>query len=206
MAFPKQTPFLALLICIAAVAGCGAPRKASQGFADQTTKPKNIVCAAEWKNSPHFNWVRVDASSLALPANMTPLTYKVFSIDTNQLRSYFAKDVAERSFVAPLPPPFGCMTGRLKASGVLAPELKKRYPQMVSLAGQAMSDANSDIRIDYDGTKMRGQLRIGADVFMLSPVFVGNRHYYIVFHKKDAAVKKQPFEQNFEKLERTFKE
>jgi len=71
--------------------------------------------------------------------------------------------------------------------------MKKKYPEIVSLKG---TDENkqSDVRVEFDGGKVHGQIHWNTTIFMITPIVYNKRIYYLVYDAVDAPVARQPFE------------
>jgi hypothetical protein len=91
-----------------------------------------------------------------------------------------------------IPMPSGCKGFSVTVSETMSPELAAKYPELASLKGSAPD--GSDLRLDWNGTAMRGQVINGGDTWFLEPTVLGSQTFYLIYHKNDAAATKKPFE------------
>lgn len=91
-----------------------------------------------------------------------------------------------------IPLPAGCTNFSVTVSSTMSPELAAKYPDIISLKGS--SEAGADLRLDWDGTQMRGQVILRGDTWLLEPFAAGGKTFYLVYHKADASATKKPFE------------
>jgi hypothetical protein len=185
------------LICWGGIA-CSSSKKTAH-TASKTT-PKKIVCGAEKTGSPKVLWTLVDNPTADLVKDFKlPTTFTTYSLDANQLSTFFAAanaDGASSILSIPLPAEIGCQEFVLKSSGTMASGLQKNFPQIVSLKGGAFSPTGIDARIDYDGTRMRGQITWELKVYYVTPITVNDNTLYIVYAATDATVPRRPFERS----------
>lgn len=187
------------------VIGCGSAGKVKATKSNSSLeKRRRIACADLNVPGPRLDWVMVDANRVSVPKNLFPKQYQVYLLDTTQLNMVFNPSLKNWTVAVPLPEPIGCQIATLQESGTMSAELRQKYPAMLSLAGPAANNATADFRMDYDGNKLRGQVRWGADVFILSPFYTDGHVFYIIYNKKESGVNKAPFESGVEVLERTY--
>jgi hypothetical protein len=92
-----------------------------------------------------------------------------------------------------VPLPDGCRAFKTSLSETMSPELRKKYPQLVSLKGS--NDAGDDLRLDWDGSTFRGQVltAAGGKTYLITPL-TGTATNYMVYDRADSRDPKQPFE------------
>jgi hypothetical protein len=188
-----------LCIFLMGVSSCAGSRKTAvdQEAGTQTEKKQKLACADVSKgiSGVQLAWKTEENSVLnSLTNKAKPTSYKVYSLDSLQLGNFFreARSKGNVSTVLPLPDPAGCRLCRLTESGVMPEELKKKYPDVVSLKG---SDAEgADVRLDYDGRKMKGQVIVKGEVYLVNPVRSNDKTYYMVYRKLDSGDPKESFE------------
>lgn len=160
---------------------------------NKNRKQLKVACGkvAITADKPHIDWFEADAQ---LPTEMQlPKAYKAYTVEHGQLKRFFdAANAGEAQTTVPLPSPAGCIVFTVKPSGTLSEALRKKYPNMVSLSGTGSS--GGDIRLDFDGEKMNGQVIHRSETYIISPTASGEKTYYLIYKKSDAGLEKQPFE------------
>lgn len=147
-------------------------------------------------DQPHLDWIMEDNAVLDKMQTLTkPKSYKVYSLDSAQAKSFFnaAKTTGAKT-VIPLPAPYECKSFSLSESGAMSDKLKAKYPDIVSLKGTDDDTKKSDVRLDFDGSKVRGQIIWAGEVYLITPVRGESGYYYMIYAKKDTGEKKQEFE------------
>lgn len=91
-----------------------------------------------------------------------------------------------------VPLPSGCKRFSVTVSQTMSPELAAKYPDIISMKGSA--DDGSDLRLDWNGKEMRGQVVSGADTWFIEPYSSGTQTCSLIYHKNDASATKRPFE------------
>lgn len=124
-----------------------------------------------------------------------PKKYNAYIVDAAEWKA-FAQKVKERGpgevTGINLPLPTGCTNFSVTVSSTMSPELAAKYPDIISLKGS--SEAGADLRLDWNGTAMRGQVILRGDTWLLEPFAAGDKTFYLVYHKADASTTKKPFE------------
>lgn len=188
--FPALTG-LALLL-----AGCSTSKKT----VNQTARASGVpVCTNNAADSLQLEWYKVnnplqtDLTNYTLPAH-----FNTYTISTDrQLKAFFIKaKTTAAPFSVPLSGPDDCRAFTTQVSGAMSAELAAKYPEIVSLKGRSEANANADLRLDYDGSQMRGQVIWSDKVYIIDPVKYGNSTVYIVYDKNDTSVPKNSFESN----------
>ena len=129
--------------------------------------------------------------STQISGNNLPKNYTVF-IASNE--KDFFQTAKKEGGMAALELPSGCRQFRLSLSGTMTPQMMERYPDLVSLKGN--SENGADLRIDWDGTAMRGQIIENGKSYVLEPHASSGKHVYLFFSKDDVTVPSRPFEKS----------
>jgi hypothetical protein len=201
----KRIKGTALVILALISLSCKSTRKTASatGTGNTATVSKKVACAEQVKESsqPHLDWIIEENSVLDnLTTLSRPSSYRVYSLDSLQLRAFFysAKGTEGKpgnaKTVLPLPTPFECRTYALTESNAMSPKLREKYPDIVSLKGTDES-GKADARLDYDGSKVRGQIMWNKEVYLISAVKNNGKTYYMVYLRSDSGDKKEPFEE-----------
>ena len=140
-------------------------------------------------NKPHISWYKQtdDVFKGAENTIVLPAMHDVYGLDTQQLRTFFyaAKKEGEVETAIPLANGVGCRVFTLKTSGAMNEELRKKYPDMISLQGGESGTNNGDVRMDYNGRAIQAQIVIDGATYILKPVYVRNVYYYVMYRKND---------------------
>lgn len=183
-----------IITALAALAGCSSSKKS--GTAKNDKARQAIACAEQQLSGNHLDWHIIDTSTVTFPKGMRmPAGYKIYTLDSAQLATFFSRPSDTWRTALPLPEPVGCQVVTLKESAAMSEDLKKKFPNNVSLQGKGDGNPQSDIRLDYDGKRVRGMVRWGADQYIINPVMNGSTLYYMVFNKQASNLPKRPFEQ-----------
>lgn len=175
--------------------GCAATGK--------LTGTGNSCGTADTGQSPDLLWTSLPQSDTAgLFPFPKPLKYELYAVRPEQVRRFFAffRALPEDSSKAPditlsvpLPHPVNCRRFSVRQSDVLSPALRQKYPDLIALRG-TNPEAGGDLRLEYDGEKMKGQVLWQGQVFLLEPLQKDNGYVYLVYTKEDAGRKKRMFE------------
>lgn len=159
----------------------------------------NVHVAA---GNPVVDWKKETANVLK-DANTTvfPATYSVYSVDSVSMKAFFTaakltKEDSKVEIVVPLPSPIGCRVFSVFESGTMSDELKKKFPDIVTLKGMDKESPLTDIRLEYNGRMMQGQVIRDGETYFIKPVTSGNKFYYLIYSKSDALQPKQDFEKD----------
>lgn len=163
---------------------------------------KDIACAELQlpASSAHLDWIVEKGRVLnGYTATKLPDNFEVFSIDSMQLTNFFttagsAGDTATFATVVPLPD--GCRVFKLVPSQIMAEGLQRKYPSIVSLKGNDVNTGQYDLRMNYDGTKMSGQVLTNNTVYTITPIFYNSHTYYIVYQLAMTRISRQQIEYN----------
>lgn len=72
--------------------------------------------------------------------------------------------------------------------------LQEKYPDLISLQGNGVNNKSADLRLDWDGTQLHGQLLYNGSTFLITPVATNSGIVYLFYDKNDSGEIKQPFE------------
>lgn len=167
--------------------------------AGQSAKFLQVACGKVDVDAatPHIDWFMTEDALSNDRSDITlPVAYKAYVLEQNQLRRFFdsaAVGTEGLKTVVPLPAG-GCQLFQVKRSSAMSEALRNKYPQLVSLSGNSVKYPENDIRLDFDGTKMSGQIIWRSEVFLITPVAQGKDTYYIVYKKEDSGISKEGFE------------
>jgi hypothetical protein len=187
-----------LLVAGLLIVSCSGTKKGSTAQNNGSSTKKKIACSEHKMDAdvPHLDWIVEDNAVLEKMQTLTrPTNYKVYSLDSAQAKTFFntAKTSGGKT-VIPLPAPYECKSFSLSESGAMSDKLKAKYPDIVSLKGTDEDTKKSDVRLDFDGNKVRGQIIWGGEVYLITPVRGEKGYYYMVYAKKDTGEKKGTFE------------
>lgn len=158
----------------------------------------NVAVAA---GNPVLNWKTENNSVLKETTMTLPANYKLYSLDSAELKAFFSaakmsKEDSKAEIVIPLPAPWGCKVFSVFESGTMSEELRKRFPDIVTLKGMDKETPLSDIRLEYNGSMMQGQVTRDGETYYIKPVTNNNMFYYMVYSKSDMQEAKKAFEEN----------
>ncbi len=95
-----------------------------------------------------------------------------------------------------LPTKNGLQLFNLENSGVMAPELAAKFPEIKSYKGSS-SDQGTSARVDTNEKGLFAEFKNGNDIILLAPYFQGSKTIYTAYNKED--LPKIPRDENFEK-------
>ena len=158
----------------------------------------NIIVAT---GNPVVSWKKENDNVVKETTITLPADYKVYSVDSADLKAFFSaaklsKENSRAEIIIPLPVPLGCRVFTVFESGTMSPELRERFPDIVTLKGADKESPLSDIRLEYNGRMMQGQVTHDGETYYVKPVTVKDRFYYLVYSKSDMTEAKKAFEQN----------
>lgn len=138
-----------------------------------------------------FNPIQSDIANYTLPSE-----FKTYTIPADQLKTFFtgAKKADKSVISIPLPAPANCQEFEVHNSSAMQAGLAAKYPDLVSLQGTGTTDHSADVRLDYDGSKMNGQILMNGKVIMIVPVDYNGSTAYIIYDKSNSNIPKEPFE------------
>lgn len=129
--------------------------------------------------------------ALQVSGNDLPRSYTVFTADNE--KAFFAA-AKKQGGTAAIQLPSGCRQFQLSLSETMSPQMMERYPDLISLKG--ISTDGTDLRLDWDGTHMRGQVLENGKSYLLEPRTARSGPVYILFDKADATTPRRSFEQS----------
>jgi hypothetical protein len=181
----------------------GTACKSSQGTATNGGEKHtsgNEVCKMADPNIPHISWVKETEDVLkGKDVVVLPKVYNIYSADSAQLRHFFtvaksSKENSKAEVIIPLPQPVGCKVFSVYQSGTMSEELQKKFPDLVTLKGADKETGLNDIRMEYNGRMMQGQVTVNGEIYLIAPVSNNNHLYYIVYAKSETKEIKRNFE------------
>ena len=95
-----------------------------------------------------------------------------------------------------LPTAAGLQLFNLENSGVMAPELAAKFPEIKSYKGSS-TDRATTARVDANERGLFAEFKNGSDIILLAPYLKGSKTIYTVYNKED--LPKIPRDENFEK-------
>jgi uncharacterized protein YcfL len=201
MVLKKYMVLLAGLVLVAACRSSHSATASNKTGVLTTNGTCNVGVAA---GNPVVDWKK-ETSNVLKDANTTifPATYSVYSLDSASMKTFFmaakqSKEDSRAEIVVPLPSPIGCRVFSVFESGTMSDELKQRFPDIVTLKGADKESPLTDIRLEYNGRMMQGQVVRDGETYFIKPVTSGNKFYYLVYSKTDAQQPKQDFEKDAE--------
>lgn len=182
--------YLLLLLCCVTLGSCSSPR----GTASGASTAKRSACPTTGVPAVHFVASNFPASEVATGVNV-PNKYSAFSVDAAEWKA-FAETLKRRGHDEVtglnIPLPQGCKNFSVTVSSTMSPELAAKYPDLISLKGN--SEDGADLRLDWNGAQMRGQVILRGDTWLVEPFAASGKTFYLVYHKADASATKKPFE------------
>ncbi|MCB2379686.1 hypothetical protein LGH70_18970 [Hymenobacter sp. BT635] len=147
---------------------------------------------------PSF-WQPVAASQakrLGQP-RLRPTAYRVFRLDLPGLQKVLA--TATEAQTGPwvlLPLPDGTLEAyQMRTTGIMAPELAARYPNLRTYAGQQTANPANGARLEITPTGVRAMLIRNGRTLFIEPYRPGDTRHYLCFDKANLpAGSKQGFE------------
>lgn len=95
----------------------------------------------------------------------------------------------------PLPAPHGCKAFNVSNSKVMNQKLKEKYPEIVTLQGVG-ADGKGDVRINYDGIRVKTQVNMNGEIILLNAVRHKGRTFYVAYARSASKDKKENFEES----------
>lgn len=124
-----------------------------------------------------------------------PKKYSVYQVDNNKLNEAFKKIKDGHGGTLNFPiPGNGCQAFTLVESGTLSKELAAKYPEIISLKGQALQNAANDARVDYNGKQLQVEINWDGEVYYITPWIEKGKLWYLLSSKKDTGYEKVPYE------------
>lgn len=159
------------------------------------------ICAENWLNfpdQPHPMWEEVTTSIdfQERQAPVVPRKYKAYRINADTLKAFFAAIQSGRNEIGMVVPVTGsnCESFNLRRSGTMSAELQKKYPDIISLQGNGATNKSADLRLDWDGSLLKGQVIYNSTIYFITPFTTAQGLIYVFYDKKDTNEVKNPFE------------
>ncbi|MEI8279752.1 MAG: hypothetical protein WCG87_08295 [Bacteroidota bacterium] len=184
---------------------CSHTKKSTDTSISVKNTNRKGVCGLDNVDEKKVIWYAMDNPTAdKVTGIILPSSFSTYVLDSEQLRAFYTnvnasigKEEIVHTISIPMPKPINCQVFEVRPSGVMAPELQAKFPEIASLKGTAVSHGGVDCRLDYDGNKMRGQIIWDELVYYITPINVGNTVCYIVYAASDAnEPRTQPVDQN----------
>ncbi|RYD57443.1 MAG: hypothetical protein EOP56_09045 [Sphingobacteriales bacterium] len=192
-----KSRYLHIALACAFIAGMWSCHSGKETASSESPGVRRIACGkiALEPDMPHIDWFEANNTLTANADLQLPAVYKTYSLSESPLKRFFETAAQGKTVktVVPLGGNTGCQLFNVKKSGTMSGPLADKYPGLVSLSGTGIN-GTGDIRLDFDGTKMNGQVIWKNEAYLISPVTQGSKRYYIIYKKSDATDEKQPFE------------
>ncbi|SHJ10312.1 hypothetical protein SAMN02745146_2292 [Hymenobacter daecheongensis DSM 21074] len=180
-------PALAALLSGFLPASAPAVSASVPAFATALSQPATLNF---WREVP-----AAEARRLGKP-RLAPTRYRVFRLDLAGLQKELARADASSGPTVLLPLPNGTWPAfQLCLSGVMAPALAAKYPELRTYAGHAVAAPADYVRLETTPAGLRAMLVCAGRTYLLEPYRAGDTRHYICFDKALLpAGSKQPFE------------
>ncbi len=187
------------------VLAAGVFMSASCQTGHKATASKSVIrqeiCAENWLNfpdQPHPMWEEV-TTIIDFPSNLAPIVprrYKAYRINADTLKAFFAAIQSGKTEIGMVVPITGtnCESFSLRRSGSMSAELQQKYPDIISLQGNGTANKSADLRLDWDGSVLKGQVIYNSTIYFITPFTTGQGLIYVLYDKKDTNEVKNPFE------------
>lgn len=186
--------FSAFFLSLSLLQSCQTAHKATASGA----AVKAAVCAETWLSfpeQPHPMWQEVKSSQTTFPAGFTaPYKYKLYQVNQDTLQAFFSafRQRSEQGMVIPVGK--SCEPLLMRRSGTMSQALQEKYPDIISLQGNGTVNKAAELRLDWDGKQLKGQLSHNESIYYITPVNTGEGLRYMIYDRKETAETKQPFE------------
>jgi hypothetical protein len=182
----KVSFYLGITVLLASCAGSNKATTKKQIV--QSNSATDVCDKSLQGNAPHIGWYKkTDDVFKGMPnAVMLPAMHDVYAVDSQELHAFFyAAKAGNVETAIPLVNGIGCKVFTLKESGAMNEELRKKYPDMISLQGGESGTNNGDVRLDYNGRAIQAQIILDGTTYILKPIYVRNTYYYVMYRKED---------------------
>ncbi|WP_345220684.1 hypothetical protein [Hymenobacter koreensis] len=115
-----------------------------------------------------------------------PTSYRVLALDLPALKTYLQKVPTTGTAPTPLALPLPNGTRRsfqVQLSGVMAPELAAKYPELRAYIGRALGAPGTDARFEVSATGLRAMITAEGKVYLIESYRTGDTRHYICFDK-----------------------
>ena len=196
---------IGVLVLASVLLSCNTQKKTTASSGGEEKKGnRRIACSQQTKNDsqPRLEWIIEDDSVLnGLTTMERPSSYKVYSLDSAQAKTFFRSfnDTSRKqeriTMYLPLPAPHGCKAFNVSNSKVMNQKLKEKYPEIVTLQGVG-ADGKGDVRINYDGIRVKTQVNMNGEIILLNAVRHKGRTFYVAYARAASKDKKESFEES----------
>lgn len=179
-----------------AAAGCHSAHKATA----TNSQVRKSLCGEEWRRfpeQPHPMFEEVPAAIADAPADMPlPQKYVRYKVAEDTLKALFThlRTTGKKAGII-IPINKRCEPFELMVSGAMSRELQAKYPELVSVQGHGVNNKAADVRLDWNGKQMRGQITYNGEIYLIAGLTDNNVTTYLVYNKSDTREIKQSFEQ-----------
>jgi len=165
-----------------------------------TAKVEQSLCAEEWlqfPDQPHPMFQELPGPVAEVPAGVVlPAKYIRYSVAKDTLQAFFKQlSTPGKTGGIILPIDKHCEPFTLRTSGAISAGIRQKYPDLASLQGNGVNTKAADIRLDWNGTQMRGQITFNGAIYYIMSVAEKNETVYLVYNREDSGEVKQPFEE-----------
>lgn len=122
-----------------------------------------------------------------------PKQYKAYEVSADSLNAFF-RAARHKSCAMVIPMTDGCEPFVMRVSEAMSPELRNKYPDLVSLQGNGVNNKAADLRLDWDGRQLQGQLIFNGSTYLIAPIAGQDGIVYLIYDRNDTNEIKQPFE------------
>lgn len=166
-------------------------------YAQKSAVPKGTSCSS-YAGSFELHWISIqNVKALRLPAKMgsakLPSDFKVFTVNNARLKKYMsALKARPGNLFLPVPVNPGCLQVNVSNSGTMSAELAAKFPELVSLKGNGVTQKASTVRLDYDGKVLNAEITHEGTIYIIAPWKKGTAIYYLLYRKQDSGVERKP--------------
>jgi hypothetical protein len=190
-------PFIitSLLIILLGNAACNPAYKATA----TTAQINRSLCAEEWlqfPDQPHPMFQELPGNvSDAQPGIILPAKYIRYGVIEDSLKDFFKyiSNSGKKGGII-LPVDKHCEPFSLRLSSAMISATQEKYPQIVSLQGNGITNKAADVRIDWNGSQMHVQITFNGAIYYMMPVTEKGKTVYLLYNRDDSGEVKQPFE------------
>ena len=140
-------------------------------------------------------WVDLDESKaekalLQKNKSNAPSSYRALGIDAEGLRTYLAKGTsAQSTTTVTLPVPSGgTMDFSVSQSGVLSPELARKFPNLATYRGYAIDNTAITVSLELTSNGLTAQILEPGNRWVIDPVTKGDASRAISYFSHDLKV------------------
>jgi hypothetical protein len=191
-----------LIACITILAGCKSNKKTPEQAPPSDSVENASNSEAEISPPPTPEppqslesdlWTHMNPDDLPdLERAINPPKYQVWQCSYTTLLEKLSSEQVQ----VMLPTENGLQLFNLENSGVMAPELAAKFPEIKSYKGSSTDRATS-ARVDTNEKGLFAEFKNGSDIILIAPYLKGSKTIYTVYNKED--LPKIPRDENFEK-------